>query len=662
MTGISEPAAPVNGATPAQVPAVMLRSYALAAITAQIFGGADPGELPREAGFLLDQLAAVAPDSGGWSATLLDYLRHPLAADRPLIALANELGLTLMEALAVALAAAVEDDLMVGRALAYVQAPLGGSRPTLGLLAATLVDTAGDALPIHTIVTGAATSSGLLTLHGEGAPLPERTISVPVPICLALSGHDSAWPGATIGLGGLADVPLPPSTLDQARRHGQSLLAAPQRTLVVRSGSAAEARSVAHAIAQAMQLRAVFIEGDRLAGLAPWLFLRRLLPVFCFDLGPGERRSLPLLPFYQGPVLVVCGPDGSVEAAGSAALSWSLPVPARDERQGLWRRALDDDALAEVLARDHRHGSGRIAQLGRLARYHGALQAHARPTAADIAAAAWAGEGSGLDSLAQPLPESIPDEALVVPAALREELLRLLLRCRARDSLASGLGISTIARYHPGVRALFVGPSGTGKTLAAGWLATQLGLPLYRVDLASVTSKYIGETEKNLAHLLARAEHAEVVLLFDEADSLFGKRTDVKEANDRFANAQTNYLLQRIETFDGITLLTSNSQARFDDAFARRLDTIVEFSMPGPDERRALWLSHLGSRHQLTQSELNQIAATASLGGGHIRNAVLMAAVLAQDAGRSIGYGEIVQGLMSEYRKLGRQMPAELMR
>jgi SpoVK/Ycf46/Vps4 family AAA+-type ATPase len=236
----------------------------------------------------------------------------------------------------------------------------------------------------------------------------------------------------------------------------------------------------------------------------------------------------------------------------------------------------------------------------------------------------------------------------------------LLLRCRARDRLVRGLGVSTTARYHPGVRVLFVGPSGTGKTLAAGWLATRLGLPLYRVDLASVTSKYIGETEKNLAQLLARAEQAEVILLFDEADSLFGKRTDVKEANDRFANAQTNYLLQRIESFDGITLLTSNSRMRFDAAFTRRLDLIIEFSLPGPEERRALWMSHLGTAHQLSPKELNQLAAVADVGGGHIRNAVLTAAVLAQEAGRPIAFIEVIQGLMGEYRKLGRQLPVEL--
>jgi SpoVK/Ycf46/Vps4 family AAA+-type ATPase len=235
------------------------------------------------------------------------------------------------------------------------------------------------------------------------------------------------------------------------------------------------------------------------------------------------------------------------------------------------------------------------------------------------------------------------------------------MRCRSRDGLADGLGPSTSTRYRPGVRALFVGPSGTGKTLAAGWLATRLGLPLYRVDLAAVTSKYIGETEKNLAQLLARAEHAEVLLLFDEADSLFAKRTEVREANDRFANAQTNYLLQRLETFDGITILTSNSRARFDSAFARRLDVIVEFPPPGPEEQRALWQSHLGGQHALSQRDLNRLAAAADLCGGNIRNLVLAAAVAARAAGRPIQYSDIAEALAGEFRKLNRQAPPELM-
>ena len=252
------------------------------------------------------------------------------------------------------------------------------------------------------------------------------------------------------------------------------------------------------------------------------------------------------------------------------------------------------------------------------------------------------------------------EEGIPMDDALREALQALLLRCRARDGLVDSLGASATTRYHPGVRALFVGPSGTGKTLAASWLATKLAMPLYRVDLASVTSKYIGETEKNLAQLLARAEQAGVILLFDEADSLFGKRTDVQQANDRFANAQTNYLLQRIETYDGVTLLTSNSRQRFDQAFARRLDMVIEFSLPQPQQRLALWRSHLGDQTDVSTQDLNRLAAAVDLCGGHIRNAVLMAAVLSQSEHRSISYEDLLAGVGSEYQKQGRQVPAVL--
>src|SRR5262249_51372240 len=133
-----------------------------------------------------------------------------------------------------------------------------------------------------------------------------------------------------------------------------------------------------------------------------------------------------------------------------------------------------------------------------------------------------------------------------------------------------------------------------------------------------------------------------------------------KESNDRFANAQTNYLLQRIESYDGIVFLTSNSRSRFDSAFFRRLDTIIEFPPPGPAERRALWQSHLGGHHVLSQRELNQLATAGDLYGGHIRNAVLTAAVLARAENRKIAYRDVLRSLADEYRKLGRQVPSDL--
>lgn len=591
--------------------------------------------------------------------TLPTYLQEPAATDTPLLHLAVTYNLSPCEVLAVALTAAVEADMMIGRTLAYVQAPLGGSRPTLGLLAAALDEVAAHQ-PIDALLTGAAVRSGLLTILGDGVPLPERTVSVPLHLGLALRSQDGSVPGTTIGLGDISEVPLPPSAYAEIQRQAHGLQTPAARVLTLRTGSVTEGRSVAAAIAQVLGCRPLFIDTLEVAGLSPWLVLRRLLPVFCVDLAPGERKMLPVLPCYQGPILALCSPDGSVEAADGTALSWAVPVPPRHERQMLWETALGNRDLAATLAQHYRHGSGRIAHLGHLARHQSVLEGREQPNADDVRAASWVEEGGGLGALAQPLPDVITEEAFVTVTTLRQHLQTLLLCCRVRDGLVEGLGVSATARYRPGVRALFVGPSGTGKTLAAGWLATQLGLPLYRVDLASITSKYIGETEKNLAQLLARAEQAEVVLLFDEADSLFGKRTDVQQANDRFANAQTNYLLQRIATFDGITILTSNSRNRFDQAFSRRLDMIIDFPMPGPEERRMLWQSHLGQSHDVAAKNINRLAALSDLTGGQIRNVVLTAAVLAQSEQRGIAYCHIIEGLVSEYRKLGKQVPVEL--
>ena len=632
-----------------------LCSRALASL-ATLLPDSDSSE---EAAFLRTRAAEVRAQR--------DFAESP--ADAPLLALAEQLRLHPIEMLTVALAVAVELDLMCGRAVAHLQTPVGGSRPTLGLLAASFA-WAEDEKVIELLLTGAAAGSGLLQFVNETAPLSERAAAVPVPLCLALSGRDAAWPATSLGSDTTLDIPLATSVLAEARRRSPTLAMESGNLLVVRSGAISESRAVARELASALGLRPLFIDMERvgnatksdspLRALTPLLLLRKLLPAFCFELGPGERKTVPQLPLYTGPALALCGRDGSVQAQGESPMLWNIGVPPREERYELWQQTIGDKELAQRLASDYRHGSGRIAQLGGLLRQHCLLQGRDEPTFSDVAAASWNGQGSGFETLAQPLVDSIPDEALIVGTQLRAELSRLLLRCRRREDLIEGLGASALARYRPGVRVLFTGQSGTGKTLAAGWLATQLGLPLYRADLAAVTSKYIGETEKNLAQLLAHAEEAGVILLFDEADSLFGKRTEVKESNDRFANAQTNYLLQRIETFDGITLLTSNSRSRFDPAFCRRLDMIIEFPLPGPEERRLLWLSHLGSHHRLAPKELNRLASVADLAGGHIRNAVLTAAVLAKAQRRLIIYEDVYVGLMDEYRKLGRQTPPEL--
>lgn len=641
-------------------PRPTLRILALSAVAGLAQGNPALNRESREWLYASEFLTQAPSDKTRWAQAVRVAMEKPDREDRALAHVAAALSCTAAETLSIALAVAVDEDLMVGRLLAFLQAPVGGSRPMLGLLAAAFTDSVEPGRRVlDVLLAGSAIRSGLLVLGGDDSPVPERTLSVPSAIGLALRGYDGMWPGASVGMPAESDVALPPSVLESARRHADSLAGSARQSLLIRSGFLAEAKSAAAAVIQAARCRPVFLEVEKVSGLGPWLLLRGLIPVFAIDAGPGERKGLPDIPGYAGPVLAVTASDGAVERAGRAVPCWTVPVPTAQERRGLWHRAIGEGDAAGGLAQSHRHSSARIQMLGELAWRQALLQGRSSPVAADVVAVSVTGAGTGLDTLAQPLREPIPDDALVVPFVLRRELEVLAVRCRLREGLASPLGVAVTTRYRPGVRALFVGSSGTGKTLAAGWLATKLGLPLYRVDLASVTSKYIGETEKNLAQLFAQAERSDVVLLFDEADSLFGKRTEIKDSNDRFANSQTNYLLQRIESYDGIVLLTSNSRSRFDGAFSRRLDMIVEFPAPGPDERRGLWGAHLGADHRVTQPELNRLAATVDLVGGHIRNVVLTAAVVAQHAGRSIGIADLTVGLAAEYRKLGRQVPTE---
>ncbi|MHB1307934.1 MAG: ATP-binding protein, partial [Limisphaerales bacterium] len=572
----------------------------------------------------------------GLADKLSQALRKPVRHDAALARLAVDWHLTAAEVLSTALAAAVEQDLMAGRVVAFAQTPVGGSRPTLGLLAAAFGRLSEKPLTPAHLAGGAAAQSGLFSILHDQAPLPERPIAVPIALCLALAGDDAPWPGGTLLTPESTPAPLVGSLGEQVAHQARALRESPAPVLAIRSAFPEEAHAVAAAVAAQLKRRAFLTDASPAPGLAVWLKLRECLPVFALDPAPGESRSIPPLPFHLGPTLAVAGIDGSIDAPGREVVNWILPVPDAAERARLWRRIIEDEPTAEALARSHRLSAARIVQLGRLANHQAHLDRQPKVTIEIIRQVSRTGEGSGLESLAEALPEPVPDNALVLTPETRAELESLLARCRHRDGLIAGLGPAAAARYTPGVRALFVGPSGTGKTLAACWLATHLGLPLFRVDLASITSKYIGETEKNLARLLARAERTEAVLLFDEADSLFGKRTDVRDANDRFANAQTNYLLQRIESFNGITLLTSNSRARFDTAFARRLEVIIEFPLPGPVERRALWLAHLGTGHALSTQELNRLAGQCDFPGGQIRNAVLAAAVDAQAAAQPL--------------------------
>lgn len=666
----------------AESPAAVLprwRDLALAALGALL--AAEPPAAPAaEERFLRDAL--VRAGGSDWPAAALAALANPAPADAPLARARAVFGLDAAAGLALALAAAVEDDPVTGRVIAWLQAPLATPRPTLALLARALAPlvAADDADPqidplqrearlLHRLADGPALQHGLVLCDAPAErPLCDATWRVPPFIAAALAGLAGSGPG----------TPAPPcwqppaalAELDPVldaclARWATDLGRLPRAGLVLRSGAPHEACGLAAEILRRRGAHPAWFMVERgaplPAGTAAWLLLTGRVPVFRLDAAPGEVVDLPALPLYDGPLLVAAGLDGGVRRDGPLA-DWRVPRPGPDARARLWAQALGEAGdstagLAALAARRYRGGAAQIADHAALARLLGGGVADALSLQQ---AAAMTPSGRALDALAGPLTAAVPDDALVVGATLRGDLERILQRCRQRDGLAQQLGVAARTRACGGVRMLFTGGSGTGKSLAGQWLAQRLGLAVWRVDLAATLSKWIGETEKHLAELLARAEHADAVLLFDEADSLFGKRTEVNSANDRFANGQTNDLLQRIESHQGIVVLTSNARTRFDPAFTRRLDFIVDFAAPDAQARRALWLAHLGEAAALSGPELNRLAALGDIAGGHVRNAVLAAAAQAGERGGAIAYADVADGLRAELRKLGRSAPAEL--
>ena len=240
---------------------------------------------------------------------------------------------------------------------------------------------------------------------------------------------------------------------------------------------------------------------------------------------------------------------------------------------------------------------------------------------------------------------------LVLTDLAQEQISELENWVRHGQTLMQDWGMA--GRLRPGYRALFHGPPGTGKTLTATLLGNATGREVYRVDLSTVVSKYIGETEKNLSSLFDQAANRDWILIFDEADALFGKRTSVKDAHDRYANQEVSYLLQRVEDFDGLVILASNFRANMDDAFLRRFNAIIRFPMPNENERLEIWLRPLPDRG--TRTDLAEELKKYELSGGNIVNVVHFAAIAAIEAGRQdIALQDAIKGVKRELEKEGK--------
>jgi hypothetical protein len=372
--------------------------------------------------------------------------------------------------------------------------------------------------------------------------------------------------------------------------------------------------------------------------------------------GDAEVRDAvrQVLRAHPGPLVVRTSPE-SLLPLDPGFLSIALPALSETERARAWAVLLRDAGLtadADGLASRYRIGPGVIrhviAEVAALAPGDGDVSPRLDEQVRQHVA-------TRLDHVAKHIERTAQWQDVVLPDEVMESLREFIGRARHRRTVYEQWGYDSKMTSSRGLTALFYGPPGTGKSMVAGVMAQELGLDMYRVDLARVVSKWVGETEKNLAEVFDAAEDGQVLILFDEADSLFAKRTDVRTSNDRYANLEVNYLLQRLDTFEGIAVLTSNLDGSIDPAFKRRLSLRLQFPFPDEETRARLWASHITSETPIANDfDFIELARRFPLSGGYIRNCALRAAFLAAHDGRPMSQDHLQRAIQLEYREIGK--------
>jgi AAA+ superfamily predicted ATPase len=364
-------------------------------------------------------------------------------------------------------------------------------------------------------------------------------------------------------------------------------------------------------------------------------------------------------------VLSVNAPLPQMHTPAMKARHLELRLPPTSERLRIWRSVLAAEGVetdaedVERVATRFRLSAAQISQA--VAHVNGRIAGGQRRHASGIglAAAARGLCGEDLARLAQRIKPEAGFESLIVTPDADAQLREICARVATREAVRRDWTRDCVHARNAGITALFAGPSGTGKTLAAEVIARELGYDLFRIDLSAIVSKYIGETEKNLDRVFAAAEHANAVLFFDEADALFGKRSEVKDAHDRYANIEIAYLLQKMEQFDGLAILATNLKQNLDEAFARRLTFSVNFAFPEAAERRRLWDALWPPRAPRGDDvDLAWFAQEYRLSGGNIRNTVLAAVHLAAANGQVVSRDHLQHATRREYQKLGKNIAA----
>ena len=617
--------------------------------------------------------------------------------DLRLAALESAFGLDPRERDALLLAAAPDLDRKYEKVYGYLRDDITRTRPTVGLLSRILSRSPVERLSVMDLFAERSTLVGdrLIELV-DGPTVPANEVRVPNHVVEYLLGSDAvaaAVDGATVvePTEAIGDLSIGDERLQAlenlATRLGDghtSVMAAfvgPDQRM-----AEAAVASVCGAAGQpllridagtldwthltddlAILLREARLQGGAVAvsGLDA-LEPERATPVQDGESAERERSEDRL-------ERLVVGLDafpGNVFLSGDVALSarlqprlerhafarFAFPRPGYDRRKALWNAVdgLPADADPASLAGKFRLTRGQIEDAVSTAR----SIADGPLTADSVLEACRTHSQHRLDELAREVEPGYDWEDIVLPSDTFAHLREVAAHVRHRGTVYEEWGFEDRFSLGNGINVLFTGPSGTGKTMAAEIIARDAGLPMYKLDLASVISKYIGETEKNLGRIFDEAEHSNAVLFFDEADALFGKRTEVSDSHDRYANVEVDYLLQRMEEHDGCVILASNLQENIDDAFVRRINVSVDFPLPDRASREAIWRGIFPEETPRTDLDLDFLAGF-DLSGGSIKNVALTASFMAADDGSAVEMKHVVCALRREFQKTSRLIDPE---